>query len=123
MFDKITNYLDAASNNIKVASAKMERHSEEMVIRAEDSFFEEFGVSYEDHKAAQAQDTAILKAAAKHAKAARKAEEAEAIAKAKADLSWNPFVGNDYWSWGAVGIMLVWWSIAGLFVSAIVLSS
>ena len=68
MFDKITNYLDAASNNIKVASAKMQRHSEEMVIRAEDSFFEEFGVSYEDHKAAQAQDKAILRAEAKYAK-------------------------------------------------------
>ena len=68
MFDKITNYLDAASNNIKVASAKMQRHSEEMVIRAEDSFFEEFGISIEEHKEAQAQDAAILKAAAKYAK-------------------------------------------------------
>ena len=84
MFDKITNYLDAASNNIKVASAKMQRHSEEMVIRAEDSFFEEFGVSYEDHKAAQAQDKAILEAAAKHAKASakRKAQAEKAAVKA-----------------------------------------
>ena len=63
MFDKITNYLDAASNNIKVASAKMQRHSEEMVIRAEDSFFEEFGMSIEEHNEAQAQDKATWKIA------------------------------------------------------------
>ena len=60
MFDKITNYLDAASNNIKVASAKMERHSQEMLEKAEDSFFDEFGVSIEEHKAAQLQPKHFL---------------------------------------------------------------
>ena len=72
MFDKITNYLDAASNNIKVASAKMQRHSEEMVIRAEDSFFEEFGVSIEEHKAAQVAAKALPKLKAKAEKEAYK---------------------------------------------------
>ena len=84
MFDKITNYLDAASNNIKVASAKMQRHSEEMVIRAEDSFFEEFGMSIEEHNEAQAQDKALLAYTAKHAKASakRKAQAEKAAVKA-----------------------------------------
>ena len=93
MFDKITNYLDTASNNIKVASAKMKRHSEEMVIRAEDSFFEEFGMSIEEHNEAQVAAKALPKPKAKAEKEAHKMniqfDKAAVKARVKAKPVWS----------------------------------
>ena len=43
MFKKMTRYVKAASNNIQVASAKMERHSEEFLEKSKAAHAAEFG--------------------------------------------------------------------------------
>ena len=102
MFNKLTNYFNAASNNIKVASAKMERHSQEMLEKAEDSFFDEFGVSIEEHKAAQVAAKALPKLKAKAEKEAYKAyakfhaEDVKARVKAKPSWQSGHRMNNPY---------------------------